>query len=966
MASPVASPGSEDMLPQELMRQFQDYERDIRVRNYRMTALLAAFFMVAGSVLDYVVYDVEGVMAFLHLRVMSAVVLLIIRGLLGTEMGRMWHRLLGLGMATPLVGTIAWMIFERQGAASPYYAGLNLIMLGAAILMRWPLLDSIFVVIMTMLMYLAASFGHGPVMESMRSFLNNLYFLFVTGVFVSTGTWYYNSTRLTEFKLRQGLNRSNDELHTAKARLEESFRDLETSKSELEVSNARLEESFRDLETSKSELEVSNARLEDSFRELETSKSELEVTNAKLEENNQKLRELDEAKSRFFANVSHELRTPLTLLIAPIESMRNRGDRLSATEKDDLLATMQGNAMRLLKLINDLLALVRMESGAIQIRRAPVALDEFVRGLGNSAASMAKDKRIHLNVTCAPELGRVMADSEKLERICLNLMFNALKFTPTGGTVDVSAQRDGEWIRLQVRDTGVGISKEDQEKIFMRFWQADTSSQRKFQGMGIGLSLVKEIAEAHGGSVAVESEPGHGTTMTVLLPYEEAPEITPEAQAAAKAGEMEPVAEKEWIGELYRRAEMFPSMTSLQASLRPVEVGLSKRSKKPRLLIADDEPDMLRFLRTQLSESYEIIEAVDGHQAVEKAAQFLPDMILSDMMMPEKDGLQVCRELRERTPTKSIPIVLLTARADEETKIACLTAGASDFLGKPFTLAELSVRLKNLTDAHLYQKELASQKQRLEAALEQIKETEAMLVRNEKLASLGRLSAGLIHEINNPLNYAKQALYFLRSTTEKLAEADRPEFEETLGDIENGIDRVARIISDLRGFSRNSSQIAGSYNLGQAVETTLRFFSHAFKEGVEVQADLPAYIELAGDQNQVIQVLINLIQNSLDAMSEKTYPDGEQRQLRLWVEQTDFMVALHVRDNGPGIPETIQNNVFDPFFTTKDVGAGMGLGLSICHQIIAEHGGRILLESTPGEFCEFILEFPISAPILED
>lgn len=944
MASVAASPSSEEILPQDLMRQFQDYERDIRVRNYRMTALLAAFFMVAGTVLDYVVYDVEGVMAFLHLRVMSAVVLLIIRALLGTEMGHMWHRLLGLGMATPLVGTIAWMIYEREGAASPYYAGLNLIMLGAAILMRWPLLDSIFVVIMTLFMYLAASFGHGPVMDSMRIFLNNLYFLFVTGVFVSAGTWYYNSTRLTEFKLRQGLNRSNDELQNAKARLEESFLDLETSKSALELTNTRLE---------------------DSFRELEISKSELEETNVKLEENNQKLRELDEAKSRFFANVSHELRTPLTLLIAPIESMRTRGDRLSATEKDDLLATMQGNAMRLLKLINDLLALVRMESGAIQIRRAPLALDEFVRGLGTSAASMAKDKRIHLNVTCAPELGRVMADAEKLERICLNLMFNALKFTPTGGTVDVSAQRDGEWIRLQVRDTGVGISKEDQEKIFMRFWQADTSSQRKFQGMGIGLSLVKEIAEAHGGSVNVESEPGHGTTMTVLLPYEEAPEITPEAQAAAKAGEMEPVAEKEWIGELYRRAEMFPAMTSLQASLRPVEVGLGKRSKKPRLLIADDEPDMLRFLRTQLSESYEILEAVDGHQAVEKAAQFQPDMILSDMMMPEKDGLQVCRELRERTSTKSIPIVLLTARADEETKIACLTAGASDFLGKPFTLAELSVRLKNLTDAHLYQKELASQKQRLEAALEQIKETEAMLVRNEKLASLGRLSAGLIHEINNPLNYAKQALYFLRTTTEKLAEADRPEFEETLGDIENGIDRVARIISDLRSFSRSSSQIAGSYNLGQAVETTLRFFSHAFKEGVEVEADMPSYLELAGDQNQIIQVLINLIQNALDAMSEKAYAEGVQRKLRLWVDQSEFSVALHIRDNGPGIPEAIRNNVFDPFFTTKDVGAGMGLGLSICHQIIAEHGGRILLESTPGEFCEFILEFPVSAPIVE-
>jgi two-component system sensor histidine kinase PhcS len=188
---------------------------------------------------------------------------------------------------------------------------------------------------------------------------------------------------------------------------------------------------------------------------------------------------------------------------------------------------------------------------------------------------------------------------------------------------------------------------------------------------------------------------------------------------------------------------------------------------------------------------------------------------------------------------------------------------------------------------------------------------------------------------------------------------------ETLGDIENGVDRVARIISDLRGFSRTTHQVAGNFNLSQAVETTLRFFSHAIKDGVEVKLDLPQYVEAVGDQNQFIQVLINLIQNSMDAMSEKTYPEGQERCLSIWATQNGTMAALHIRDNGPGIPVENRNNVFDPFFTTKDVGAGMGLGLSICHQIMAEHGGRILLESTPGEFCEFVLEFPVTAPILE-
>lgn len=918
-----SSLASSDPAPaQLLMQQFQNYERGIRVRNYRMCAILASIFMLAGSSLDVLVYGVEGVKAFFHLRLISVVLLLGIRMLLDTDFGRQWYRFLGLGMAVPLIGSIAWMIYEREGSASPYYAGLNLIMLGAAILMRWPLLESILVVVMTIVMYLAASFAHGPI-EKFSIFYNNLYFLFVTGVFTVAGTWFYNKIRLTEFELRQHLDRSREKLQNT------------------------------------------NHLLADSYSQLEQSKAQLEESHAQLEENNQKLREVDEAKSRFFANVSHELRTPLTLLLAPIETLRTRGDRLDTVQKDDLLNTMHSNAMRLLKLINDLLDLVRLESGTVQIRRAPVALEEFVRGLGNAASGVAKDKRIHLEIDCQPGIGRVLADADKLERICLNLMFNALKFTPSGGTVQLRARRDGEWLKLDVSDTGVGIDAKDLPNIFNRFWQADTSSQRKYQGMGIGLSLVKEIAEAHGGGVSVESERGKGTVMSVTLPYEEAAESTEEEIFDPE--DMAPSAEKEWISDLYRRAEMFPAMTSLKASMRPVEVplGVGRNSKKPKLLIADDEPDMLRFLRTQLSESFEIMEAVDGHQTVEKAAQFLPDVILSDMMMPEKDGLQVCRELRQRTSTRSIPVVLLTARADEKTKIDCLIAGASDFLAKPFSLTELTVRLKNLSDSHVYQRELQMQKQRLEAALEQIKETESLLVRNEKLASLGRLSAGLIHEINNPLNYAKQALFVLRDTSTKLPESERPDFNETLGDIENGVDRVARIISDLRGFSRNTSQISGNFNLAQAVETTLRFFSHAFKDGVDVKTELPPYLEALGDQNQIIQVLINLIQNALDAMSGKEYPEGVNPSLHLWTVEFDGMVALHVRDNGPGIPESISNNIFDPFFTTKDVGAGMGLGLSICHQIIAEHGGRILMESTPGEFCEFTLEFPISAAILE-
>jgi len=875
---------------EELERSFNEYERPIRIRNYKLGALLAAVFMPAGAVLDFFVYGWEGVVRFAPARILTTAFLAFVGVALIKFPQCRHYRALGFLVALIPLLAIAWMIYAEQGTASPYYAGLNLVMLGSAILLRWSSMDSVIIFLLTFLAYILATVMHEP-FQFDGLYFNNLYFLFVTGVFIIAGSWYYNSIRQSEFELRWRLD----------------------------------------------------------------------INRAQLEESNQKLRELDELKSRFFANISHELRTPLTLLIAPLETLLSRGRVMAAAEMDEMLATMHGNAMRLLKLINDLLDLVRLESGKIEIKKAAVPIEDFLDGIVNAVSGVASDKHIALRSWCQDGIGRVMLDADKLERICLNLIFNALKFTPAGGQVNITAEKEEGWLRIEVKDTGVGMSREQLKRIFTRFWQADTSSRRKFQGMGIGLALVKELSEAHGGSVEAVSEEGKGTTMIVRLPLETAPPDAPEPEPNFEAASVEQLPEDrgEWISELYRRAELFPAITSLQATMRPIETGISRRSKKPKLLIADDEPDMLRFLRSQLGTFFDVLEAVDGNQVVEKATQFLPDIVLTDMMMPEKDGLQVCRELRDRTSTRSIPVVLLTARADEKTKIDCLEAGASDFLAKPFSLTELCVRLKNLVDNRLYQKQLVEQKQQLESAFEQIKETEALIIRNEKLASLGKLSAGLIHEINNPLNYAKQGLYGLRRIQDVLPEAEKADFVETLGDIEHGVDRVARIIADLRGFSRTTREMNASFPLKSVVETTMRFFGQEFKEGVGLEMDIPDDLEIRGDSNQIVQVLINFTQNALDAMRTKTYPEGEGPAIRISAENLPGRTLVRFRDNGPGIPEDMRSRIFDPFFTTKDVGEGMGLGLSICHRIIADHGGHVDIHSREGAYCEFVLEFPL-------
>jgi C4-dicarboxylate-specific signal transduction histidine kinase len=367
---------------------------------------------------------------------------------------------------------------------------------------------------------------------------------------------------------------------------------------------------------------------------------------------------------------------------------------------------------------------------------------------------------------------------------------------------------------------------------------------------------------------------------------------------------------------------------------------------------------MLRFLKSQLSPHYRVVEAVDGQQAVDKAKQFQPDMILLDMMMPEKDGLQACREIREHTPTHSIPVVMLTARADDETKRAALAAGANDFLTKPFSTTELHVRIKNLVESHQYQRKVSKQNQVLESTIEQLKETETQLVQSEKLASLGRMSAGIIHEINNPLNFATTGLFTLRNKGKYLAAEQKEEYEEVLKDVEDGIKRVKNIVSDLRMFTHPDTESRDQVEIAEIITSSLRFLSNEWKDKVQIEQHFAEHQTVWGNKNKLIHVIVNLLQNSLDAMRRKTF---ENEKPTIWIEGRvgDGKSLLILRDNGAGIASEHLDKIFDPFYTTKDVGEGMGLGLSICYRIVQECEGRILVRTEPGKFCEFTLEFPV-------
>jgi C4-dicarboxylate-specific signal transduction histidine kinase len=240
-----------------------------------------------------------------------------------------------------------------------------------------------------------------------------------------------------------------------------------------------------------------------------------------------------------------------------------------------------------------------------------------------------------------------------------------------------------------------------------------------------------------------------------------------------------------------------------------------------------------------------------------------------------------------------------------------------------------------------------------------LKDTETQLVQTEKLASLGRMSAGIIHEINNPLNFAKTAIHMLKTMSKSMAEDDRPDYEETLKEIEDGINRVRTIVSDLRSFTHPNLADFQETKIESVFSAALRFVSHEWRDKVELEKHIDENLTIWGNEHQLIQVLVNLLQNGFDAMRKKAFKNGEKPKVIIDARERGSQAVIKVRDNGTGISSDNVGKIFDPFFTTKDVGEGMGLGLSICYRIIQAHEGRIAVDSVPNEFCEFTLELPV-------
>ena len=392
-----------------------------------------------------------------------------------------------------------------------------------------------------------------------------------------------------------------------------------------------------------------------------------------------RMHELDMMKIKFFTNVSHEFRTPLSLILTPLDKIIRQAEQPEQKKQFQLI---HRNARRLLNLVNQLMDFRKMEVQELRLNPVPGDIIKFTRDISNSFTDMAEKKNIRFSFQTNTDALPTFFDHDKLERILFNLLSNAFKFTPENGSVTVQLHErpaiGGSILAIQVKDTGIGIPAAKHDKVFERFFQNDIPGSMVNQGSGIGLAITKEFVKLHNGSIELESEPGKGSCFTVLLPVKAISVLHPAAT---------PVAPEENIEEAYYTDQL------QQAVPQPLP-----RGKKPTILLVEDNEDFRFYLKDNLRDQFNIIEAANGKEGWQKALGYHPDLVVSDISMPEMNGTDLCRKIKKDQRTSHLPVILLTALTGEEQQLKGLETGANDYMTKPFSFEILQSRIKNILD----------------------------------------------------------------------------------------------------------------------------------------------------------------------------------------------------------------------------------------------------------------------------
>ncbi|MDC0712977.1 ATP-binding protein [Stigmatella sp. ncwal1] len=678
-----------------------------------------------------------------------------------------------------------------------------------------------------------------------------------------------------------------------------------------------------------------------SFYELLASQVSVALGNARAYDEERKraeqLAELDRAKTAFFSNVSHEFRTPLTLMLGPLEDVLASGTLPEAAARE--LDVVHRNATRLLRLVNTLLDFSRLESGRLEASFEPTDLAAYTAELASSFRSVAERAGLTLTVDCPPLPEPLYVDREMWEKIVLNLLSNAFKFT-LQGTITVRMRAKAGQVRLEVLDTGTGIPPEELPHLFERFYRVRGAQGRTHEGTGIGLALVQDLVRLHGGEVRVESVEGRGACFTVVLPEGRghlAPEQVrvPRHLASTATGGGAFLAEAQ--GWLKDSSQEVPRQTPHLPSGAGPEPG----RLLGRLLLADDNADMRDYVRRVLSSSFEVEAVADGQAALEAARARVPDLLLTDVMMPRLDGFGLLRELRKDPLTRTVPVVMLSARAGEESAVEGLEAGADDYLVKPFSARELVARVRSSLELSRMRRESSLQEARAEAL------KRAVQVRDEFLSVAS-------HELKTPLMAFRLQMELIERN---LSPESRLHLASRLSSAGRQVQRLNTLVETLLDASQLSmgrlmlhlEEVDLAEVVGETVEQLRGSLERA---GCSLTLEMERPLVGRYDRVRFEQVVMNLLDNALK------YGEGKPLRVRAWKDQG--VSRLTVADQGMGISPEDQARIFERFeraVSGRQYG-GLGLGLWIARQVVEAHGGHIQVDSTPGQGTTFTVQIP--------
>lgn len=669
-------------------------------------------------------------------------------------------------------------------------------------------------------------------------------------------------------------------------------------------------------ETEELKIHVKNMESEVFKRSLEVAdvNHKLRDANQNLEQLYGKTKELDELKTNFFANVSHELRTPLTLILGPIKKILTSAN-LDTDSKHDL-ELIERNAQLLLKQVNDLLDIAKLEEGKLSLEYSRLNLTYLLRLMASNFDSFASDRNISLIVD-APDSLIVEADAEKLQRVLLNLLSNAFKFTPQGGQVLMKLEQVDNNAILSVSDSGQGIPEDMREAVFERFRQLDGSNRRKVGGTGLGLAIVKEIVALHKASIQISDGINSGSKFTVVLPLQAPPHT--------KIIEIDNPS-------ITEPGEVFLAELNNQFSTNEVQVKSQNFPQGALVLLVEDNPDMRSFLANMLGVHYRIETAANGKQGLEKALKHIPDLIVTDVMMPEMTGSEMAEQLLANPLTKDIPILILSAKMDDPFKISLLKGGVRDYISKPFSEEELCVKVERLI----------SERRKIIAEREQL--IQQLTKSNQELE---RFAYAAAHDLKTPLHSIDNLSQWIE---EDLADV-LGESKEHMTKLRQQIKRMEKLLEDILEYSRveqklthDESKVIDGDNLIKSIIPLL-----APPKGFTIKVS-EAFKSIQVPRMPLQQIFFNLIQNAIKHHGKTIGV------ISVNVDEEDSQYVFSVCDDGQGIDSEYHQKIFEMFQTLapRFHKEGTGMGLTFVKKLVTANGGDIKVDSKLGHGACFI------------